>query len=207
MNFSADWFSHNVPFWINTFKAAGWNPQETSTIVEIGSFEGRSTIWSCKNLLHNADSRIYCIDTFEGSVEHSNMQKSNILARFQSNIQSAGMEEKVIVRRGASWLELARLAAEGVRPDFVYVDGSHQAPDVMSDAVLSFNMLKEGGLMIFDDYHWSIEPHGQEDILNSPKLAIDMFISLYRRKAQLFAQSRNQIALRKTSSTLSHGLI
>ena len=198
MSFSADWFSHNISFWASTFKAAGWNPQAINTIVEIGSFEGRSTIWSCKNLLDNAESRIYCIDTFEGSVEHTERQKINLLERFQGNIESAGVQHNVEIRRGSSWHELARLAAEGVRPDFIYIDGSHQAPDVLCDAVLSFHILKEGGLMIFDDYHWSIEPHGSEDILNSPKLAVDLFISLYRRKVRLFAQSREQIALQKT---------
>lgn len=198
MNFSADWFSHNISFWTSTFKAAGWEPAAPKIIVEIGSFEGRSTIWSCKNLLHNAESRIFCIDTFGGSVEHNEKQKTNLFERFTNNIESAGVQDKVKIRRGESWRELARLTAEGIRPDFIYIDGSHQAPDVLSDAVLSFNLLKGGGLMIFDDYHWTIEPHGQEDILNSPKLAVDMFISLYRRRMRLFAQSGHQIALRKT---------
>lgn len=38
------------------------------------------------------------------------------------------------------------------RFDFIYVDGSHRSPDVIYDAILSFGLLKKGGIMIFDDY-------------------------------------------------------
>ncbi len=38
--------------------------------------------------------------------------------------------------------------------DFVYVDGSHRASDVLTDAVLAWPLLKAGGLLIFDDDGW-----------------------------------------------------
>ena len=36
--------------------------------------------------------------------------------------------------------------------DLIYIDASHYAPDVLSDAVLAFKLLKPGGILIFDDY-------------------------------------------------------
>jgi hypothetical protein len=33
-------------------------------------------------------------------------------------------------------------------------DGSHRARDVLEDAVLSWPLLKVGGIMLFDDYLW-----------------------------------------------------
>ncbi len=39
--------------------------------------------------------------------------------------------------------------------DVVYVDASHMAGDVLSDAVLAWKLLAPGGIMIFDDYAWS----------------------------------------------------
>ena len=38
--------------------------------------------------------------------------------------------------------------------DFIYVDGSHQAHDVLCDAILSFKLLRVGGIVCFDDYLW-----------------------------------------------------
>ena len=53
---------------------------------------------------------------------------------------------------------------------------------MFSVPVLSFQLLKLGGLLICDDYLWSQEPLGSEDVLNSPKLAIDAFTNIHRRK-------------------------
>ena len=39
--------------------------------------------------------------------------------------------------------------------DIIYIDGSHATSDVLEDAVLSYRLLKPGGLLIFDDYHWA----------------------------------------------------
>jgi len=38
--------------------------------------------------------------------------------------------------------------------DYISIDGSHEAADVLSDAVLSWPLLKTGGLICFDDYEW-----------------------------------------------------
>jgi predicted O-methyltransferase YrrM len=39
--------------------------------------------------------------------------------------------------------------------DFIYIDESHQAADVLSDLTLSFPLCKIGGLITCDDYMWS----------------------------------------------------
>jgi hypothetical protein len=36
--------------------------------------------------------------------------------------------------------------------DFVYIDGSHLASDVLEDAVLSWAVVQVGDMIIFDDY-------------------------------------------------------
>jgi len=71
--------------------------------------------------------------------------------------------------------------------DLVYIDGSHQAPDVLSDAVLGFQLLKVGGLMIFDDYLWHIESPTAKDPLNMPKPGIDAFMNVFMRKMGIIA--------------------
>jgi len=45
----------------------------------------------------------------------------------------------------------------------------------LSDSVLSWDLLKVGGVMAFDDYEWT-HPDGDK---YAPKLAIDSFLNVY----------------------------
>jgi predicted O-methyltransferase YrrM len=69
--------------------------------------------------------------------------------------------------------------------DLIYVDGSHTAPDVLVDAILGFQLLRKDGVLIFDDYLWSMETSPHADPLNTPKLAIDMFTTIFARKLRV----------------------
>jgi predicted O-methyltransferase YrrM len=62
----------------------------------------------------------------------------------------------LFVHREISSQALPRLLAERKAGsfNFIYIDGSHQAPDVHADAVFAFQLAKVGSLIIFDDYLW-----------------------------------------------------
>lgn len=62
--------------------------------------------------------------------------------------------------------------------DFIYIDGSHRSPDVIQDSILSFGLLKKGGIMIFDDY-------GKVQSIELPKLAIDCFLSIFAKEMKV----------------------
>ena len=49
---------------------------------------------------------------------------------------------------------LSNLISQGHKEsfDFIYIDPSHQAPDILTDAVLAFKLLRLSGVMVFDDY-------------------------------------------------------
>ena len=76
--------------------------------------------------------------------------------------------------------------------------GSHQAPDVLSDAVLSFSLLREGGVIAFDDYLWAEDMSYGRDPLRCPKPAIDAFINIYFRKVEVISAPLYQMYIRKT---------
>src|SRR3954452_7004174 len=81
--FTEDWFSGHVPHWERLFFGElGWDPDAPRRLVEIGSFEGRSTLWFLENLLRHPDSRIVCIDTFTGGAEHTLAQTDGLFDRF-----------------------------------------------------------------------------------------------------------------------------
>jgi predicted O-methyltransferase YrrM len=87
--------------------------------------------------------------------------------------------------RGASVQSLARMVADGQAEfDLVYVDGSHLAQDVLTDAVLSFRLLKRGGLAIFDDYLW-LQDSESISQLDRPKVALDAFVNVFCRSLRI----------------------
>lgn len=55
--------------------------------------------------------------------------------------------------------------------DIIFIDASHEAIDVLSDGVLSWNILNENGVLIFDDYKWD----KLENYHFRPKVSIDAF--------------------------------
>ena len=92
------------------------------------------------------------------------------------------------------------IARREARFDLVYVDGSHQAPDVLTDALLAFSQLRVGGMMIFDDYLWRLEAEGQQDHFNMPKPAINSFINIFQRKLRIVGGLPNwQLCMEKLS--------
>jgi predicted O-methyltransferase YrrM len=79
--------------------------------------------------------------------------------------------------------------------DFIYIDGSHFARDVLFDAVLGFEMLKDNGLLVFDDYKWKVHP---DVIAGRPKTAIDSFLACYSHHVKVLHQ-KYQVHLQKLS--------
>jgi predicted O-methyltransferase YrrM len=182
--FTSDWFSGREGVWLSIVEAV-----RPARILEIGSYEGRSTCFLIEECGRRFPTEIVCVDTWEGGVEHDPAAMQSIEKRFDSNVAWAQslITEKVTVRKVKSDSKnaLLTLAAKGERFDLIYVDGSHQAPDVLFDAVLSFELLRVHGVIIFDDYLWSMEAPGQQDLLNMPKPAIDAFTSMYQRKLNI----------------------
>lgn len=200
--FTTDWVSKHLPVWKLLLK----DIPAVSKVLEIGSYEGRSTVWLMEHAFKaTGKGEIFCIDTWNGSTEHEGADLSAVEKRFVRNTAIARARSKADVTvhrlKGRSFDQLARLIAKGHRLSFdlIYVDGSHQCADVLGDLVLSFELCKVGGLIICDDYLWSPAIHGQENLLDQPKLAIDSFVNCHARKIALYNTPLYQIHLRKTS--------
>lgn len=192
--YTSDYFRSNVRAWEYIFKRLGWRADQKKIAVEIGSYEGSSAIWIAENLLAAPESRLYCIDIWQGDGADERFE------RFKANIAELPDPDKLVVMKSWSRDALVRLAHEGVKVDFVYVDGSHAAPDVLSDLVLSFGLLQNRGLIICDDYLWSDPRYGGHDLVGRPKIAIDAFTTIYARKLRVLRGIPNvQVAFVKVA--------
>ena len=205
-DFTQHWFAGSAkPIWDHLIPKL--NPHK---VLEIGSFEGASACYLIRALADKHPLELHCIDTWEGGVEHQNegncpTDMGAVERRFNHNTQLAisNASHPVTLRahKGLSDEHLPRLIAEGQVGsfDFIYVDGSHQAPDVLIDAVLSFKLLKVGGVMGFDDHLWSeVLPYGI-DPLRCPKAAVDAFVNLFIRKLRVVPSTQNQFYIQKTT--------
>ncbi len=118
--------------------------------LDIGSFEGKSTIFQLENALQHADSRITCIDTWEDVFDKSIESNDGVFNRFRQNISP--YESKVSVVRGRTQDTLLSAEVVSKKYDFIYVDASRCSRDVLGTAVLVFPLLKIGGVILFNDY-------------------------------------------------------
>ena len=188
--FTYTWFDTTGKTNFETFLAK-FKGQANLKFLEIGCFEGRATCWLLENILTAPSSKIHAIDTFEGSIEHSDekLDLHSLEDVFRGNIEP--FKDKVIVWKGYSQ-DILRKFEPNTRFDFIYVDGSHQAPDVLEDAVLAFRLLSKDGIMIFDDYKWA----KYDDRHMNPGMGIDAFISTFGNQLEVLLREY-QVIIRK----------
>lgn len=163
------------------------------TALELGTWKGESAEWFLDHICTHAESHFYCVDNFEGSVEHhlagidcskNEQETRDRLVRFFS---------KAAIWKTTTAKGLRFAANAGLIFDFIYVDAAHDAQSVMRDAVMAFEVLAVGGTMILDDYQWQVLPEATE----CPKLAIDGFLAAYARQIEVVAMGW-QVCIRKT---------
>ena len=94
--------------------------------------------------------------------------------KFKRNVSK--YEEKVKIHRGMSG-DILKSDFEKDTFDFIYIDGSHTAYDVLQDAILAHSLLKVGGIIIFDDFGWK-DPNNLHPT-NSPELGVTCFYNAY----------------------------
>lgn len=203
--FTQDWFSWAPDVWkqlIPLLPEA--DPDEGRNFLEIGSFEGRSMVWIVENMMQDGDA-ISCIDTWSGGEEHSNGEMSGAEERFDHNAKlvmdkypsgQGGWLRPVFKEKGTSVQMLAHRLTEEPGTysefDFIYIDGSHIAKDVLTDACMAWPLLKSKGIMVFDDYLWG----NPRDILHRPKVAVDTFCNIFAEEIEVI-HSGYQFVIRK----------
>lgn len=147
-------------------------------ILEIGSFEGCSTTWMLDHLMTHPESRMTAIDTFEGGMERQDPEQvrkydlPTLESRFRSNVSKCEHVDRLRVMKADSDAALLDLRREGARFDFIYIDASHVAFDVLHDAVLCWRMLDVHGTLVFDDVWWK----GYMEDCYNPRIAIKSFV-------------------------------
>jgi predicted O-methyltransferase YrrM len=146
-----------VPGWFHEGSAAviysHMASQPPETVVEIGSYLGRSTVFfglALRNL--NPQGRIVAIDPHTGDrqqLEALSAEQLPTFELFRRHCRAAGVEA-LIDARVATSLDVAAQWSDPV--DLLYVDGWHSYEAVLADGEAWLPHLSSSGAVVFDDY-------------------------------------------------------
>jgi|GEM_PF-1828606 len=178
--FSVDWTTRHTAQWMSTLAHLKDKPNVKA--LEIGSFEGKSAIWFLENILTHSTSGILCVDIFNAAYE----------TNFDHNTRYFGAKVKKI--RAPSQLALRSLEPSSY--DFAYVDGSHTSKDTLIDTVLTWDLMKPGGIIIIDDYLWENGKEGLNNDAFTPQLGINAFLKVFEPYLDVLERG-SQIIVRK----------
>ena len=187
-----DSFTLNVYIWNKFFKKYKLT-NKIINYLEIGSFEGRSSVYVLENL-NNA--YCYFVDPFE---EYEEMTKSTN----QNNFSSIYNNFKINVGSFRGRYEIFKTTSDNFfenlektkKFDLIYIDGSHLSKDVYADAINSNKIIREGGFIIFDDFFWFWYPNLEDN----PFFGISKFLYENRKKYKIIYLG-DQLIIRKTKT-------
>jgi predicted O-methyltransferase YrrM len=174
MKFTHEWFYRQRPQFEKHLLPLEGKPLKC---LEIGSFEGESACFMLEKVLTHQDSHLTCIDPWGEELPYSNNYRDKMHLAYELFLENTKEFKKLTTIRGYSHQELPKLTQDTF--DFIYVDGSHKHTDCLEDMILSWRLLKSGGIMAVDDYEWKDISIVEGGKVKGPKLAIDTFLALW----------------------------
>lgn len=137
-------------------------------MVEVGSWLGRSALEASKfyaTQLQWRNFTLICVDTWLGSTEHWTKDETSrglprvhgfpvLYEQFMSNVALSGLQDLILPLPQTSVNGARILDFHQLRFDWVYIDASHETMDVLLDMSLYWPLVKPGGVMFGDDWHW-----------------------------------------------------
>lgn len=151
---------YNIEGWLTESEALGLYSiarklPSNATVVEIGSWKGKSTFCIASGL---KKGKVIAIDPFnadagndEGSKEEYMQKKGNedMLLTFKKNMESRGVIDKIIIKKGYS----SQFQNETGSIDFLFIDGDHSIEGCKADFEMFAPKIKPGGYLAFHDYY------------------------------------------------------
>lgn len=138
----SDWFPHDVSGWLTLTEGRELaRLAEGKTVLEIGSYCGRSTICLAQKAI-----AVTAIDPFDG---RGTPTPGDTYSTFTKNIERHGVGNKIRLLRGTTSEVVPTLPAVF---DLVFIDGAHDYESVTADIEAARTVLGPGGLLAFHDY-------------------------------------------------------
>ena len=162
-----------------------------SRILEIGTFAGTSLIEMLR--LYPSATGV-AIDSWKNYMEDNisilgSIEQDNIELVFYENIGKAGMATRIRGLKGDSADKLIELIRSREEFDFIYVDGSHKCLDCYTDMILSWSLLKTGGVLAVDDITYNYDRVIAGDYLGYPLMGKKHFMEKMKGQYEVISDS------------------
>lgn len=148
-------YKHNYNWFVNSNinqKLGGYiNNNDKINILEIGCFEGLSSVFFADNFIDNDSSTLTLVDPFS-TIADNDHTKYNLLEaekNFDYNLSICKNKNKIDIQKITSdkFFENNKK-----KFDFIYIDGSHECEQIKKDMDNAYKILNEKGIMWMDDY-------------------------------------------------------
>ena len=182
--FTNKWFLNNFEIF-NYFLPK--NRNEKFNYLEIGCYEGLSSFYVLSEFKFvNA----YFLDIWDESNKNSK-SLTNDFGRVEKFFDENVSEFNFTKIKDDSVISMRKLFRNDISFDFIYIDGSHNGEDILSDAIEAFKILNKGGLIFFDDF---LQYEKNRKIQSY--VGIEKFLELYFNDLQIIF-FQNNLAVKK----------
>lgn len=124
-------------------------------VVEIGSWQGRSSTFLARAVKESGNGNFYAIDHFGGNVGKEEFYKVNgslvsLKDNFIDNLSRLDLIDAVNLLDMTNTEASEKIKDRKIR--FLFIDGDHTKSGVRKDIELFFPQLEKGSIVVFDDY-------------------------------------------------------
>ncbi len=173
---------HSLDGWLTDNEAMGLYSVASklsrhATVVEIGSWQGKSTFCIAKGL---ASGSVYAIDPFnadggfdiQSEKEYKQKKGSeDLLENFTSNMERLKVMKKIIVKQGYSY----QFPGDFSSINFLFIDGDHSIEGCKTDFELYSPKIIPGGFIAFHDYYEERNDLGPTYVIKNIVMKLDNF--------------------------------
>jgi predicted O-methyltransferase YrrM len=183
--YSQTWFINSE---INQKLQFFCDKSKENKILEIGCFEGLSSVFFADNFIDNPKSSLTCVDPFLNIINNDHL-------RFLLNNEEMNFDYNMSVCKNSDKITIHKITSDSFFENnnntftFIYIDGCHDPVDfIQRDMENAFNILEKNGIMWMDDY-------GGGDGIKI-KNTMNTFLEKYKGQYELI-HSGYQLAIKK----------
>lgn len=129
------------------------NVSADHSIVEIGSFKGKSTCYLATGALAGAGAHVWAVDPWDlvgNKTGRFGFAEASTREAFHLQVKEAGLEAQITAIQGFS-VDVAKSWA-GPPIGLLYIDGDHDKPSVYGDYIAWRGHLAPSAIVVFDDF-------------------------------------------------------
>ena len=144
--------------------------EKSNSILELGSFLGRST----RVLCDNTNGKVTAVDLWEQTEGGLIASWDETYNKFCENLKDHLMSHKLFYYRSTTDYAIDTLRKEGKKFDFIFIDADHRYEQVKKDILGCRELLTHYGVISGHDYNWEGVKMAVDEVF--PKIKLIDFI-------------------------------